>query len=162
MAAGACGLDPARIARDVAVEFHAAPSPDNQASLLFDGRKTSVAGAAFAAATQIDNLDGHDGYNPTKGHIGCAVVPALIAFAEAHRDPVGKAHDELRDMRTALEAQLVDQAEKLIGILVAGRLFAGWRGKRAVYLYLWGFAFLCVAYFGARYVLEELLNRSWS
>ncbi|MDJ0905498.1 MAG: cytochrome c biogenesis protein CcsA [Woeseiaceae bacterium] len=50
----------------------------------------------------------------------------------------------------------------LFGILVAGRLFAGWRGKRAVYLYLWGFAFLCVAYFGARYVLEELLNRSWS
>ena len=25
----------------------------------------------------------------------------------------------------------------------------------------WGFAFLCIAYFGARYVLEELLNRSW-
>ena len=23
------------------------------------------------------------GYNPTKGHIGCAVVPALFAFAEA-------------------------------------------------------------------------------
>jgi len=50
----------------------------------------------------------------------------------------------------------------LFGILVAGRLFAGWRGKRAVYLYLWGFAFLCLAYFGSRYVLEELLNRSWS
>ena len=50
----------------------------------------------------------------------------------------------------------------LFGILIAGRLFAGWRGKRAVYLYLWGFAFLCLAYFGARYVLEELLNRSWS
>ncbi|MDH3352550.1 MAG: cytochrome c biogenesis protein CcsA [Gammaproteobacteria bacterium] len=49
----------------------------------------------------------------------------------------------------------------LFGILVAGRLFAGWRGKRAVYLYLWGFAFLCLAYFGSRYVLEELLNRSW-
>lgn len=49
----------------------------------------------------------------------------------------------------------------LFGILVAGRIFAGWRGRRAVYLYLWGFAFLCIAYFGARYVLEELLNRSW-
>jgi ABC-type uncharacterized transport system permease subunit len=50
----------------------------------------------------------------------------------------------------------------LFGILVAGRMFAGWRGKRAVYLYLWGFVFLCLAYFGARFVLEELLNRSWS
>jgi ABC-type uncharacterized transport system permease subunit len=49
----------------------------------------------------------------------------------------------------------------LFGILVAGRMFAGWRGKRAVYLYLWGFGFLCLAYFGARYVLEELLGRSW-
>ncbi len=49
----------------------------------------------------------------------------------------------------------------LFGILVAGRMFAGWRGKRAVYLYLWGFVFLCLAYFGARFVLEELLNRSW-
>ena len=49
----------------------------------------------------------------------------------------------------------------LFGILVAGRVFAGWRGKRAVYLYLCGFAFLCLAYFGARYVLEEVLNRSW-
>lgn len=49
----------------------------------------------------------------------------------------------------------------LFGILVAGRMFAGWRGRRAVYLYLWGFVFLCIAYFGARYVLEELLNRSW-
>ena len=49
----------------------------------------------------------------------------------------------------------------LFSILVAGRVFAGWRGKRAVYLYLWGFAFLCLAYFGSRFVLEELLGRSW-
>ncbi|MGB5347376.1 MAG: cytochrome c biogenesis protein CcsA [Woeseia sp.] len=49
----------------------------------------------------------------------------------------------------------------LFGILVAGRQFAGWRGQRAVYLYLWGFAFLCLAYFGSRFVLEQLLGRSW-
>jgi len=49
----------------------------------------------------------------------------------------------------------------LFGVLVGGRVFAGWRGKRAVYLYLWGFAFLCLAYFGSRFVLEEVLNRSW-
>ncbi|WP_292125659.1 MmgE/PrpD family protein, partial [Mesorhizobium sp.] len=28
------------------------------------------------------NLDGHDGYPPTKGHIGVAVIPALLALAE--------------------------------------------------------------------------------
>ncbi len=84
--AGAHPLEPARIARDFAVDFHGAAQPANAAPLLFDGRTASIPGAAFAAATQIDNLDGHDGYNPTKGHIGCAVVPALIAFAAQHPD----------------------------------------------------------------------------
>lgn len=50
----------------------------------------------------------------------------------------------------------------LFGILLAGRRFAGWRGRRAIYLYLWGFLILCLAYFGSRYVLEEILGRSWS
>jgi len=50
----------------------------------------------------------------------------------------------------------------MFGILVAGRQFAGWRGKRAVYLYLGGFITLCLAYFGSRFILEEILGRSWS
>jgi ABC-type uncharacterized transport system permease subunit len=50
----------------------------------------------------------------------------------------------------------------VFGILLAGRHFWGWRGKRAVRLYLGGFALLCLAYFGSRYILEELLQRSWS
>ena len=82
VAAGAARLDAGRIARDHVVRFQAAASPQDAATLLFDGRRASLPGAAFAAATQIDNLDAHDGYNPTKGHIGCAVVPALCAFAE--------------------------------------------------------------------------------
>jgi len=49
----------------------------------------------------------------------------------------------------------------LFSILLAGRHFAGWRGRRAVYLYLWGFVFLGLAYFGSRYVLEDILHRSW-
>jgi 2-methylcitrate dehydratase PrpD len=57
---------------------------------MFDGRKASIPGAAFATASQIDNLDAHDGYNPTKGHIGCAVVPALCAFAEHHPSLSGR------------------------------------------------------------------------
>lgn len=50
----------------------------------------------------------------------------------------------------------------LFGILIAGRQFAGWRGLRAVYLYLWGFLLLGLAYFGSRFILEEVLGRSWS
>lgn len=49
----------------------------------------------------------------------------------------------------------------VFGALLAGRFFAGWRGTRAVKLYLGGFLLLCLAYFGTRLILEQL-NRSWS
>ena len=49
----------------------------------------------------------------------------------------------------------------VFGILLAGRYFRGWRGKQAVYLYLGGFALLCLAYFGSRVILEVMLDRSW-
>jgi ABC-type uncharacterized transport system permease subunit len=49
----------------------------------------------------------------------------------------------------------------LFGVLLLGRRFAGWRGKRAVYLYLASFVILSLAYFGSRYILEEVLGRSW-
>jgi 2-methylcitrate dehydratase PrpD len=70
------------IARQTATVLFGTSEPNYAARILFDGRRASLAGAAYAAATQIDNLDGHDGYNPTKGHIGVAVVPSLAALAE--------------------------------------------------------------------------------
>ena len=91
VAAGAAPLDAGRIARATAVELFAAPgNGSGGAPLLFDGRRVSLAGAAFAAATQIDNLDAHDGLNSTKGHIGCAVVPALFAFAARRPNLTGR------------------------------------------------------------------------
>ncbi len=51
----------------------------SEARLLFDGRRASRAGAAFAGATTIDALDAHDGHVLTKGHAGVAVLPALLA-----------------------------------------------------------------------------------
>lgn len=50
----------------------------------------------------------------------------------------------------------------VFGILLVGRQFAGWRGERAIYLYLAGFALLILAYFGTRFILEQVLGRSWS
>lgn len=90
VAAGATDMAPARMARAHAHRFLAAGTPTAAATMLFDGRRASVVGASFAAATQIDNLDAHDGYNPTKGHIGCAVVPALCTFAENLPDLSGR------------------------------------------------------------------------
>ena len=49
----------------------------------------------------------------------------------------------------------------LFGVLLAGRQIAGWRGRRSIYLYLGGFVLLCLAYFGSRYVLENVLGRTW-
>lgn len=97
VAAGAASMEAGQIARKMAAAMFGG-TPENQVPMLFDGRLTSPAGAAFAAATQIDNLDAHDGYNPTKGHIGCAVVPALYVFAHQIPDLSG---------RQALEALVI-------------------------------------------------------
>ncbi|MFT5658815.1 MAG: 2-methylcitrate dehydratase PrpD [Gammaproteobacteria bacterium] len=53
------------------------------AQLLFDARRVSPVGAALANATTIDSMDAHDGLKPVKGHIGCGVFPALLAFTQA-------------------------------------------------------------------------------
>jgi ABC-type uncharacterized transport system permease subunit len=48
----------------------------------------------------------------------------------------------------------------LFGILLAGRLWRGWRGKTALRLTLSGFATLLLAYVGSRFVLEVILHRT--
>ena len=83
IAIAATPMEAGRIARDVAFLLYGAGADRHSARMMFDGRRVSAAGAAYAAATQTDNLDGHDGYPPTKGHIGVAVVPALAALAES-------------------------------------------------------------------------------
>lgn len=49
----------------------------------------------------------------------------------------------------------------VFGALLLGRHFAGWRGVRAIKLYFSGFLLLCLAYFGTRIVLEQVMQRSW-
>lgn len=69
-----------RIIRDhVFREMSSGTSP---ARLLFDGRACSATGAALAAGMTIDSLDGHDGFNPVKGHIGCGLVSGLLALSQ--------------------------------------------------------------------------------
>jgi len=55
---------------------------DESARILFDGRRAGIAGAAFAGATTIDAMDGHDGHALTKGHAGAAILPALLALCD--------------------------------------------------------------------------------
>ncbi len=50
--------------------------------LLFDGRAASATGAALAGGMQIDSVDAHDGHRLIKGHVGCGLLPALLAATE--------------------------------------------------------------------------------
>jgi 2-methylcitrate dehydratase PrpD len=80
--AAAAPMEAGLIGRDAAALLYGAGSRETTARLLFDGRPVSLGGAVFASATQIDNMDGHDGFNPVKGHIGVVAVPTLAALAE--------------------------------------------------------------------------------
>ena len=81
VAAAGTGTRLSRIIRDHAVR-HFGPG-HRSARILFDGRAVSPLGAALAGAATIDSLDAHDGHPLTKGHVGVAVVPALLAYLDA-------------------------------------------------------------------------------
>ncbi|MGB0181320.1 MAG: MmgE/PrpD family protein [Candidatus Puniceispirillales bacterium] len=68
----------------------------NSSSLWWDGRMVSPVGAALANAMTIDALDAHDGQKLTKGHIGCGLIPGILAIAEA------EAIDNSQEIMTAL------------------------------------------------------------
>lgn len=79
VAAGGMGTRLSAIIRD-----HAAEAFGGTVPMLFDARTASAAGVALAAGMSIDALDGHDGFNPAKGHIGCPLFPAALAMAHLH------------------------------------------------------------------------------
>ncbi len=56
------------------------------ARTLFGGQEISPMGAAMVGAFTIDAIDAHDGYTAVKGHAGSAVLPGVLAVADARRD----------------------------------------------------------------------------
>lgn len=50
----------------------------------------------------------------------------------------------------------------LFAILLWGRRYHGWRGRAAIRWALSGYALLILAYFGSKWVLEEVLHRQWT
>lgn len=90
VAAASTQVEAGRIARDASVLLYGTSDPAYATPLLFDGRIASIPGAAYAIATQIDNLDAHDGFNLAKGHVGVAVVPSLFALAAQLPDLSGR------------------------------------------------------------------------
>ncbi|HEX3846970.1 MAG TPA: cytochrome c biogenesis protein CcsA, partial [Steroidobacteraceae bacterium] len=49
----------------------------------------------------------------------------------------------------------------IFGALLVGRMRFGWRGRSAVGWTLSGFGFLALAYFGSKFVLEDVFGRHW-
>ncbi len=75
---------------------------DRSARILFDGRRAGLAGAAFAGATTIDALDGHDGHVLTKGHAGAAVLPTVLALIDGAKPGDVAAEVDGRELVTSL------------------------------------------------------------
>ncbi|MEA2779574.1 MAG: hypothetical protein QOK29_1118 [Rhodospirillaceae bacterium] len=76
-----------RIIRDHAVRGFGAGEGAPRSRLLFDGRHASPMGAALAGGMTIDSFDSHDGHVLTKGHAGVAILPGLLALADAAASP---------------------------------------------------------------------------
>lgn len=75
---------------------------DCNARILLDGRRSGLAGAAFAGASIIDALDGHDGHVLTKGHAGVAILPALLALVDSAGTGEAPAHVDGREFLARL------------------------------------------------------------
>ena len=77
VAAGGTTTRLSGIIRDMAAE----DMPGN-APILFDHRTANPSAAAMAGGMTIDALDGHDGFNPSKGHIGCSLFPTALTIGQ--------------------------------------------------------------------------------
>jgi ABC-type uncharacterized transport system permease subunit len=70
-------------------------------------------------------------------------------------------HDLLRQ-HLAHKTVLSVIAWVLFAVLLWGRRYHGWRGRVAIRWALSGYALLILAYFGSKWVLEEVLHRQWT
>ena len=61
----------------------------DEATLLADGKRASLAGAALANGFAQNALDIDDGYRLVKGHPGACVLPVLLAAGETASGPSG-------------------------------------------------------------------------
>ena len=81
----------ATTALSAAIRDHAAEDFSGPYPMALDGRGVSPVGYAVSLGMTIDALDGHDGYNPAKGHVGCGLLPGTLAFALAENQMDGEA-----------------------------------------------------------------------
>lgn len=77
----------AAIITQYAQDFHGMARSTAACQPLLGGPRMSAVGAALVGGMIIDSVDSHDGHSLTKGHVGCAVLPALVAVLESRPGP---------------------------------------------------------------------------
>ena len=83
VSASATKTELSKIIRTHSSEFYSHnPKTGLPSSIWFDGTKVNAIGASLCNAMTIDALDAHDGQKLTKGHVGCGLIPSLIATME--------------------------------------------------------------------------------
>ena len=91
VAASATKTELSKIIRNHSSLFYSHnPKTGLPASIWFDGTKVNAIGASLANAMTIDALDAHDGQKLTKGHVGCGLIPSLIAAMETEGNKSSK------------------------------------------------------------------------
>ena len=68
---------------------------------------------------------------------------------------------DLFAQRLVHKVTLALAAWAIFGVLLLGRYRFGWRGRKATWLVLAGFALLAMSYFLTKFILEVLLQRHW-
>lgn len=76
------GFGGARTELSQIITGHAAGEFGGALRIPFSNRTASASGVALATGMTIDALDGHDGFNPSKGHVGCGVFAGAVAMAQ--------------------------------------------------------------------------------
>ena len=82
---GGADLPAARI-----IAGHAQSQFGGTLRLPFHSGTASAAGVALVAGCTIDALDGHDGHNLTKGHVGCGSLAGILGLAQHCRVTKGE------------------------------------------------------------------------
>ncbi len=68
---------------------------------------------------------------------------------------------DVMSQHLAHKITLAISAWLVLGVLLWGRYRFGWRGRKALWFTIAGFVCLALAYFGSKFVLENLLGRHW-
>ena len=74
----------------ISAEYVARTYAEGSSTLLFDGRRSTVPGAAFANGVLADALCFTDGHVLARGHPGANVIPAALAVAQDQDATVGE------------------------------------------------------------------------